>query len=146
MPSALRGAFAPIETTSPAQTVTVTNDGFGTALAISNNGTLSGANAGDFAIASNNCPASLAAGSSCNIQVTFKPTAEGTRVATLTITDNAGGTGGTKQTVALSGTGVAVTALGQQVDYFAVLGAEQHRSSGEEAMGAGGGHPGAWGL
>ena len=51
----------------------------------------------------NNCPASLAAGASCSIAVTFSPIAPPTKqTGTLTITDNAhGGT----QRVPMSGTG-----------------------------------------
>jgi sugar lactone lactonase YvrE len=108
----------PLHITSAARTINVTNDGFGTTLTISNDGTLSGANAGDFAIASNSCTGSLPAGSACTIKVTFSPSAKGSRVATLTITDNAGGTPGAQQKVSLSGIGVAATALGEQVDYF----------------------------
>jgi CSLREA domain-containing protein len=50
----------------------------------------------------NNCPASLAAGSSCTISVTFTPSAATKQTGTLTITDNAHGG---MQTVPLSGTG-----------------------------------------
>jgi hypothetical protein len=51
----------------------------------------------------NNCPASLAAGASCSISVTFTPSAPPTKqIGTLTITDNANGG---QQTVSLSGTG-----------------------------------------
>lgn len=51
---------------------------------------------------SNNCPASLKAGASCVITVTFEPTKSGTRSATLYISDNGGGS---PQTAPLSGTG-----------------------------------------
>jgi hypothetical protein len=50
----------------------------------------------------NNCPASLAAGASCSISVTFKPSAATKQTGTLTIIDN--GNGGMQQ-VPLSGTG-----------------------------------------
>jgi hypothetical protein len=50
----------------------------------------------------NNCPASLPAGSSCSISVTFTPSAATKQTGTLTITDN--GKGG-MQKVPLSGTG-----------------------------------------
>jgi hypothetical protein len=50
----------------------------------------------------NNCPASLAAGSSCSISVTFTPSAATKQTGTLTITDNANGG---MQSVPLSGTG-----------------------------------------
>ncbi len=61
---------------------------------------------GDFA-QTNNCPASLLAGNSCQISVAFTPTAIGNRVGTLSVVDNAPGS---PQTVSLSGTGVAPVA------------------------------------
>jgi hypothetical protein len=51
-----------------------------------------------------NCNGSVAANSSCTINVTFSPTVTGTLQGTLTITDNAYNS---PQTVNLSGTGVA---------------------------------------
>jgi hypothetical protein len=51
---------------------------------------------------SDNCGTSLAAGTSCNINVTFSPAASGTRTATLTVTDNASNS---PQTANLTGTG-----------------------------------------
>jgi Ca2+-binding RTX toxin-like protein len=97
-----------VNTTSPAQTVTLTNTG---AAALSITATaLAGANAGDFAVSANACGATLAAGASCNISVTFRPTATGPRTATLRVTDNAGGTAGAVQQVTLSGVGNAAPA------------------------------------
>ena len=55
----------------------------------------------DFA-QSNNCPASLGAGASCKITVTFTPAKTGARSALLYILDSGGGS---PQTVALAGTG-----------------------------------------
>ena len=92
-----------VNTSSAAQTVTLTNSG-NAALAIHSIG-LSGPNGGDFH-QQNTCPNSsstLAAGASCTISVTFTPTAEGTRSASLAIADNASGS---PQSVTLSGTGV----------------------------------------
>jgi len=82
---------------SGAQTVTLTNSGQA-ALTIA-----SIAASGDFA-ETNTCGSSLVAGATCNIAVTFTPTATGTRSGTLTITDNATGS---PQTVMLTGTGIA---------------------------------------
>jgi hypothetical protein len=82
--------------TSGARTVTVTNQ---------QNVPLnfSGITASDpFAIASNTCGASLAAGARCTVGVTFSPTAVGSANGTLTFTDDAGNS---PQTVSLSGTG-----------------------------------------
>jgi len=58
---------------------------------------------GDFG-ESDNCPESLAAGANCTIQVTFEPTATGTRTGTLTVDDNSSTN---PQTVGLTGTGGA---------------------------------------
>ena len=58
----------------------------------------------------NNCPASLATGTSCTITVTFKPTATGTRYGNITINDNANGYASV-QFVPLTGTGTAPVAV-----------------------------------
>jgi chitodextrinase len=57
---------------------------------------------GDF-VQTNNCGASLAANANCSINVSFKPTAAGSRTGTFTVTDNASNS---PQTASLSGTGV----------------------------------------
>src|SRR6202008_3908286 len=62
---------------------------------------ITGTNATDFA-QTNNCPGSLAAGAQCNINVTFTPTAFGTRAASVSISDNALGS---PQTANLTGYG-----------------------------------------
>ncbi len=80
---------------SAAQTLTFTNAG-NSALSISNIQIT-----GDYA-QTNNCPASLAANSGCRINVTFAPTATGTRSGTLSVNDSATNS---SQTVNLSGTG-----------------------------------------
>jgi hypothetical protein len=53
--------------------------------------TVGGANPGDFPGLAHNC-ASLAPGQSCTASIAFRPTASGTRTATLTVTDTAPGT------------------------------------------------------
>jgi len=63
--------------------------------------TITGTNASDFT-ETNTCQPSVAAGASCDITVTFKPTATGLRTADVSISD---GGGGSPQTVALTGTG-----------------------------------------
>jgi hypothetical protein len=75
--------------------VTLSNTG-SAALTISSIGA-----SGDFA-QSNTCGASVAAGASCTVQVTFTPTAIGQRAGTLTIADNAAPS---PQSVSLSGIG-----------------------------------------
>ena len=56
-----------------------------------------------FAVATNNCPATVNALANCTITVTFTPTASGAQSGTLTITDSAAGS---PHIVGLSGTGV----------------------------------------
>jgi len=91
-------------TTSPAQTATLTNTG-NAALTITGFA-INGANASNFA-QTNNCGASLAAGASCNISITFAPTSVASSSAALAVTDNASGS---PHTVALSGSGTAAPA------------------------------------
>jgi Abnormal spindle-like microcephaly-assoc'd, ASPM-SPD-2-Hydin len=52
---------------------------------------------------SNNCPASLNPGSSCNINIVFQPTTAGAVTGTLTVVDNGLGN---PQSIPLSGTGL----------------------------------------
>jgi len=60
-------------------------------------------NASEFAIASNTC-ATVNAGASCAVGVTFKPSAAGARNATITVTSNGVGS---PQTISASGTGTS---------------------------------------
>ena len=92
-----------LNTTSPAQTVTVTSSG--TRLLTFNSVTVSG----NFAISANTCTgAALAGGKSCRVSVTFTPATLGLQSGTLTFTDNALNN---PQTVALSGAGVEPVTL-----------------------------------
>src|SRR5437762_2681490 len=88
-----------IGTTSAAKTVTLKNTG--TAILTISSIAITGTNAGNFA-QTHTCGSSLAAGASCRISVTFKPTASGTRTAAVSISDNAAGS---PQKVTLSGIG-----------------------------------------
>ena len=94
-PSSVTFGSQALNTTSSAQTVTVNNSGTAAAT-VSSIGTT-----GDFAQA-NTCGSSIAAGASCTVSVTFRPTASGTRTGNLTVTSNAGNS---PTTVALTGTG-----------------------------------------
>ena len=85
------------------QTVTITN-GTAAAVAISSV-VLTSLDSGDFSIAANTCPASLAAGAPCTVTVLFKPTASDIRQSALKITD---GAAGSPQMVYLTGTGQGV--------------------------------------
>jgi hypothetical protein len=97
-PSKLTFPLQLVGTTSVAQTATLTNTGSTTAT-ISKIST-----AGAFG-ETNDCPASLTAGQSCDIQVSFAPTAKGVASGKLSVTDDATGS---PQTVALSGIGTVV--------------------------------------
>ncbi len=90
-----------VNTASVGQSVTISNPGT-TALSISGL-TLTGTNVGDFA-QTNTCGTSLAAGKSCTLTVTFKPSGVGPRTAQALIADNANGS---PQSVTLNGTGAA---------------------------------------
>jgi FG-GAP-like repeat/Abnormal spindle-like microcephaly-assoc'd, ASPM-SPD-2-Hydin len=73
-------------TSSPAQVVTLTNTG---TLPVTFSGaSIGGTNAASFG-QTNTCGASLAAGASCDINVTFAPTTSGQPMATLNISDSA---------------------------------------------------------
>jgi len=89
----------PVDLTSTAQTITVTNTG-SVALSITGIG-LTGADPTDFSEATT-CGASLATGASCTVVVLFRPLTSGNLSASLTVTDNAPGS---PQSVSLSGGG-----------------------------------------
>ena len=98
-PASLTFSSQIVGTSSTPQIVTLSNTG---TAALSITGiTITGTNAGDYS-QTNTCGASVAASANCSITVTFKPTASGTRAASISIADNAGGS---PQAVALSGTG-----------------------------------------
>lgn len=98
-PTSLTYASQLVGSTSTAQSVTVKNTGTG-AMSISGI-SVGGANSSDFS-QTNTCGTSVAAGTNCQVNVTFAPTATGTRTATLSISDNASGS---PQTVSLGGAG-----------------------------------------
>ena len=100
-PTSLTFGSVSVGTTSPAQTITLTNSG-NAALSITSLG-VAGASASSF-VQNNNCGSSVAVGTRCTITVIFKPSAGGALTATLSVADNAGGS---PQTVSLSGTGAA---------------------------------------
>jgi hypothetical protein len=97
--SSLSFSGATLGVASAAQSVTLSNSG-SAALTISSI-TITPST---FAIATNTCDSSVAAGGNCAVGVTYTANASGTIPGTLTITDNAGGVAGSTQTVTLSGT------------------------------------------
>ena len=85
-----------VGSTSAARTVTLANR-----RNVALNFTSIAASAG-FAVASDTCGASVAAGASCTVGVTFSPTTTGSIAGTLAFADDAPNN---PQTVSLSGTG-----------------------------------------
>lgn len=112
-PTRLTFATQAIGTTSAAKTVALKN--IGTITLTISGIAITGTNAGDFA-QTHTCRSSLAAGASCSISVTFKPTASGTRAGALSVKDNAAGS---PQQAALSGPGIYGRCLtyGEQCAY-----------------------------
>jgi probable HAF family extracellular repeat protein len=98
-PAPLAFGNQPVGTVSAAQSVAVTNK------TTSSIPIASITPAGDFAIANNNCTATLAPGASCTVGVTFAPTAVDSRTGTLSITAD------TVYDVSLSGTGTLAVNL-----------------------------------
>jgi hypothetical protein len=98
-PGALNFGVVKVGSTSPAQTVTITN--------VSTHGvqitgiTTTGVNSTDYLLR-NGCGAGLQSGKSCQVKVAFKPTAKGARSAGLSITYQGPES---PQVVSLSGTG-----------------------------------------
>ena len=93
-----------INSTSAPVTLTFSN-GSGASFAVTSTA-VTGPDAAEFPIVDGCSGATLAAGQTCTVSVSFAPTALGPRTATLTVTD---GALGSPQTVPLSGTGVAAT-------------------------------------
>jgi hypothetical protein len=98
-PTSINFGNQPEGSKSLAKQITLTNEGAAavtiTSIAIA------GTDSGDFA-QTHTCGTSVASGASCSINVTFKPSATGTRTAQVAITDNGGGS---PQKVSLTGTG-----------------------------------------
>jgi dienelactone hydrolase len=93
-----------VGSTSPAKIATLTNTG-NSALTVSGI-TITGTNPTDFALVSSTpCGASVAASATCDIKVTFKPSAKGSRTAIISIADSSSDS---PQQVALSGTGFMI--------------------------------------
>ena len=100
-PSGLTFTAQPQNVASPPKPVTLTNNGTAilTGIAI----TLAGADAAEFSLApAGTCGATLTAGQSCTINVTFTPNAVRAFAAEVSIANNAIGS---PQTIALNGTG-----------------------------------------
>ncbi len=103
-PTSLTFGSQLLNTTSAAQTVTLTNTGTAplTIISITASGDFTETSTGTSACPITPPATPLAAGANCTISVTFTPTATGARTGTLTITDDAAGS---PHTVGLMGTG-----------------------------------------
>lgn len=103
-PTSLSFGNQNVGTSSAAQVITVTNTGTATldftGIKLTGNQRLNFSQ-------TNTCTATLLAGRSCTVSVTFKPTVIGSLTATLSISDNATGS---PQTASLSGSGVGAAA------------------------------------
>jgi len=110
-PTSLTFATQLVNTTSPPQTVTLTNVGNGSLSITSVVAT------GNFA-QTNTCGTTVAAGASCTISVTFTPSTVNTRTGSITVTDNAPGS---PQVVTLTGTGTYVTYAPASLNFGSVL-------------------------
>jgi len=106
-PSRMKFGVQLINTSSQAQTATLTNTG-------SQAVTISSIYTDNPFSQSNNCPSTLQPSSDCQIQVTFSPTTGGKASGTLTVNDNAQGS---PQTVALSGIGTVVKLSPSNVNF-----------------------------
>jgi hypothetical protein len=111
-PASLTFGTTVVGATSAAKLVTLTNGGTVTLdiTSIATTGAFS------YAAGKTACGSTLAAGKSCQIEVSFAPTQVGTNTGTLTIYDNASNS---PQTVALSGTGEAPVVLTPATATFA---------------------------
>ena len=95
-------AYGTLTTTSKTKDVTVTNLS-GSSLPLSES--ISGANAGDFAVTGGTCGTTLPANSSCTIAVTFTPTGGGS-AESASIAVTIGSDPSSPHTVSLTGTGM----------------------------------------
>jgi hypothetical protein len=102
-PSSVAFGQQQVSTSSSGQTVTLTNTG-GATLNIASIA-FTGTNAADFS-KTTTCGATLAGSASCTITVTFTPGSTGQRSASLVVTDDSGGVGGSTQTTTLTGVGI----------------------------------------
>ena len=97
-PTSLNFPLRSVNTTSIAQTVTLTNTG-NLPLTLSSI-SLAGADPSDYVLI-NNCPANVAVGANCNFTISFAPTVAGMRTAIVQIISNAPSS---PDSVSLSGT------------------------------------------
>jgi len=103
-PSSLSFGNVTVNTTSSSQAVTLSNSASAGAALTSISISITGTNAAQFS-QTNNCPTSLAVGTSCTINVSFTPSAAASASASLSVSDNYTSS---PQNSTLSGTGTAI--------------------------------------
>jgi hypothetical protein len=103
-PTSLSFGNQTVGTSSKAQVITVTNTG--SSILTFSGLKLTGSQKSNYS-QTNTCGATLGAGATCTVSVTFSPTAIGSLTATLQVSDNAANS---PQTASLSGTGVGAAA------------------------------------
>lgn len=101
-------SFGSVNVGAPAGPLTITVSNTTSSTVTLSSASISGANASDFATSSTTCGSTLGASSTCSSNITFTPSASGTRTASWSITS---GNSSTPLTVALSGTGVSAAAV-----------------------------------
>ena len=104
-PSAASFGSVNVGSTSATQVITVSNTGAGSATGLN----YTNSNSAEF-LATKTCDASIAAGATCTITLSYKPSSAGADSATYSIT----GSGGVNVSIALSGTGGAAPAASLQ--------------------------------
>jgi trimeric autotransporter adhesin len=104
-PTTLTFASTAVGQFSTSQAVTLTNSGNVATVINAGQITFTGANAGDFTETDNCAGTPVAPSGTCKINVNFKPTAAGSRTATLNVASNVG----TASTVTITGTGANPT-------------------------------------
>jgi hypothetical protein len=127
-PSSVALGSSAVTATSSAQTVTICNGSISTGGACTASGAtltisamaLSGVNSADFSFSTNpsggnDCGGSLAAGSTCVISITIKPSLIGPESATFTVTDSASGS---PQSFSVNGTGVSQVSVSPSTQSF----------------------------
>ncbi len=98
-PTSLNFGNQPVGTKSASKKITLSNKG-SVSVSIASIA-VTGADKGDFA-ETNTCGKSVASGANCSITVSFTPSATGKRTASISVSDNGGGS---PQAVGLTGTG-----------------------------------------
>jgi Abnormal spindle-like microcephaly-assoc'd, ASPM-SPD-2-Hydin len=95
--------------TTPSQAITLTNQGNQTLIITGI--AVGGNNIPQFPPSADTCPAALSAGASCELVISFVPSAVGTFTAVLNITDNSGTVSNAMQMIPLTGTATPAAPL-----------------------------------